>query len=105
MDKVSVPAILIAAVPVATAFIAGFWAWAQGRKKGGADVQGVINAGFAELVKKLQEERVELSKVIDKQAADIVGLRAKLVEMEDKLDELLKRWRRGEQPPTPENRP
>ena len=104
MDAALHTLLIPAAASIVVALITGFWAWAQGRKKGSADIQVALNSGFADLVKKLQEERVELTKVIDRQAAKIVSLEATVSRLEDKVDDMMRRWRRGETAPAPENR-
>lgn len=106
--------LITATTTILVAILGGVFALLQGRKKASADAQSSIASGFQLLVKNLQEERVELTKVIDKQATENVGLKAEVSaltktvhSLERKVDELMRSWRRGEAPPEDDgsNRP
>ncbi|WP_455986073.1 hypothetical protein [Methylorubrum extorquens] len=102
-------AFLTVLVPVLVALVGGWFTYRAGAAKAGADATTQVQQGFQMLVGKLQEERAELTKVIDKQAAENVSLHAEVNaltktvhRLEGKLDDVLKRWRRGEAPPPEE---
>lgn len=101
--------------PVLIALITGWFSWRAGAQKASQDAAGSIQSGFQMLVGKLQEERAELVKMVDKQAAENVALRYEVStltktvsSLEKKIDDIIRRWKRGEPPPEDEdgtNRP
>lgn len=110
-ESIDPMAFLTVLVPVLVALVGGWFTYRAGMAKAGSDATTQVQQGFQMLVGKLQEERAELTKVIDKQAAENVSLHAEVNaltktvhRLEGKLDDVLKRWRRGD-PPPPEEEP
>ncbi|WP_407523688.1 hypothetical protein [Methylobacterium oryzisoli] len=100
LDKLDPVALLTAAGPILIAFVTGWFAWVAGKKKASTEAQVAITSGFEVLIRKLQEERTELTKIIDRQAtaldrqADkIDGLEAEVRGLQRHIDRLEKAMR------------
>lgn len=87
--------IITAVCGLLVAFVTGFWSWLSGRKKGAADSQSMIQAGFSNLVDQLQEEReqhrkviIDQNNVIAVQASEIMALRGEIRQLTQEIQSL-----------------
>ncbi|MDP4024472.1 hypothetical protein Q8W71_17745 [Methylobacterium sp. NEAU 140] len=106
------------AITVFGSIVASFLTWLATRPKtraevGAAEAQTQLTSlsGFQLLIRELQQERVHLAEVIEKQAGqierqsgEIQALRAEVAAVREDLDDVLARWRRGEPAPPPVER-
>lgn len=102
-----------AAAAAFTGIVGSFFTWLATRPKNQADAHATEAtaqltgiSGFQILVQELQKERVELAKVIEKQAGqierqttEIERLRAEVAGLRGDVEDILARWRRGEDAP------
>jgi signal transduction protein with GAF and PtsI domain len=80
-------AILTIAGPILVALVTGWWSYAAGRRKTAVEATAA-NSGFSMLVTKLQEERVELTKIVDRQADIMEEQSAKISRLEGEVRKL-----------------
>src|SRR5688572_26120238 len=81
-------AILTIAGPILVALVTGWWSYAAGRRKTAVEATAAVNSGFSMLVTKLQEERVELTKIVDRQADIMEEQSAKISRLEGEVRKL-----------------
>lgn len=64
MDSGIITAVVGAVSVIVAGFLAGFWQWKSGQKKGAVDAQGALISGFVVYAAELKAERAILIKMI-----------------------------------------
>ncbi len=89
-SKIDPMAVLTAAGPILVALFGGWATYVIGKKKASSDAQAAVQQGFQMLVTQLQDERVKLTAVVDRQTGIIEKQDAKIVGLELGMRDLVR---------------